>query len=34
MESKNELKSICFKNCACYDIIRDFDINFDRPKII
>ena len=34
MESKNELKSIYIKNCACYNIIRDFDINFDRPKII
>ena len=33
MESKDELKEINVKNCACYyfdDIIRDFDTNFDN----
>ena len=33
MESKDELKEIDIKNCACYyfdDIIRDFDFNFDN----
>ena len=33
MESRDELKEINIKNCACYyfdDIIRDFDTNFDN----
>ena len=31
MQSKDELKEIDIKNCACYyfhDIIKDIDINF------
>ena len=33
METRDELKEINIKNCACYyfdDIIRDFDNNFDN----
>ena len=36
MESKDELKGIDIKNCACYyfdDLIRDFDINFDNTLL-
>ena len=37
MESKDELKYINIKNCACHyfdDTIKDFDINFDIILLI
>ena len=37
MESKDELKEINIKTCACYyfdDIISDFDTNFDNILLV
>ena len=34
MESKDELKYINIKNRACYDNIKDSDINFDIILLI